>query len=46
MKKKKEEKLVSNKPLKLDRAMKQAEKRAQYQPKIISILSKVREFGK
>jgi hypothetical protein len=42
--KKPEEKLVSTREYKYDRAMQEASKRAQYQPKMISVNSKVKEF--
>jgi len=42
----KEQKLVSTRDYKYDRAMQEAAKRAQYQPKMISVNSKVKEFQK
>jgi len=44
--KKPEEKLVSTRDYKYDRAMQEAAKRAQYQPKMIVVTSKVKDTAK
>jgi hypothetical protein len=41
-----EQKLTSTRPLKYDRAMQEAVKRAQYQPAMIAISSKVKDEKK
>jgi hypothetical protein len=41
--KKPEQRLLSNKPLKYDRAMQEAAKRAQSHPRLISMTSKVKD---
>jgi hypothetical protein len=42
----KEQRLASTRPLKMDRAIQIAAKRAQFQPKMMVISSKVKDFPK